>query len=214
MVEVVILDLDGTLIDTEPAIFSSFRYTFEKLLPKVDLTEEMIKSFIGPTLWDSFSRFSEDEELIEDLVNCYRKHNIPAQTKYVELFPNVVDTLEKLKNQGYKIAICTSKLRDSAEFGMNLCKIDKYFDYTICLDDIKSPKPNPEGINKIIEKFGTNKAIMVGDNISDVKAGNNANIPSVAVTYSHPKEKLETANPNYIISDISEIFDVLNKENR
>jgi len=47
MVEVVILDLDGTLIDTEPAIFSSFRYTFEKLLPKVDLTEEMIKSFIG-----------------------------------------------------------------------------------------------------------------------------------------------------------------------
>jgi HAD superfamily hydrolase (TIGR01549 family) len=214
MIDVIIFDLDGTLIDTEPVIITSFTYVFEKMLPHVELSYELIKTFIGPSLYDSFSRYTSDEEEIQALINCYKEHNIPIQKDNVQAFKGVESVLADLKAKGYKLAICTSKAMESALVGLDVCDINKYFDYYIYLDDVTTPKPDPEGINIILNHFNTKKAIMVGDNIGDILAGNNAKIPSVGITYSHDKSFLSQANPSYLIDDITEIYDVLEKENR
>ena len=60
MVNTLLFDLDGTLVDTNHLIIDTFKKVFRDKLPNVDITEEEIKKFIGPTLKDSFSKYTND----------------------------------------------------------------------------------------------------------------------------------------------------------
>ena len=74
-IDTVIFDLDGTLLDTELLIHSSFIYTFNKYFPNKELTDEELDSFFGPTLHETFSRYTKDEKLINEMIEYYRAYN-------------------------------------------------------------------------------------------------------------------------------------------
>ncbi len=205
----ILFDLDGTLLNTDLLIEKSFRYVFEQYLPEYELSQEEVLSFMGPSLMDTFARYFDDD-MINELVRCYRSYNIAHHDDFVTLYPSVVETLEYLKMKGYKMAVVTTKMSDVARLGLDMFDLTHYFDCVIGLNEVEYVKPHPEGIFKALEKLGCKKGVMIGDNRSDLLAGKNAKIDTIGVKWSPKgmKELLEV-NPDLMIDKMSDIIEFI-----
>ena len=147
---IILFDLDGTLLNTRTLIDRSFVHTFEHFRPDMQLTDDDLDSFFGPTLYQTFSRFSEDKDEIEEMVKYYREYNIANHDQLVRAFPGTYDTLETLHKRGFKIGVVSSKKNDLIIRGLEICKLYKFIDVVVGFDDVENPKPAPDGILKAI----------------------------------------------------------------
>lgn len=202
----IIFDLDGTILYTDELIRRTFIKVFEKYQPGYTLSEEELLSFLGPSLQETFSKYFPDE-MFEELLSYYHSYNHSHHEDFVYVYPTVVDTLEDLKNKGYLMAIVTTKLKIAANVGLDIFNLQKYFDVVIGLDDVKRTKPDPEGILTAMNLLGVDKAVYVGDNLTDIQAGKNAGVKTIGVKWS-PKgyEHLLALNPDLMIDEMQEII--------
>lgn len=207
---IIIFDVDGTLLDTYDLIRQTYIYVFDKFLPEHQYTESEIKSFFGPALEDTFRSVVDDEEKVKFLVNEYHKFNLEYHSKYLKIYPHIKEGLEILKAKGIKLGVVSNKVRSAIVYGFEIMGIINYFDVIVGLDEVVCPKPNPEGINKIRAFFPNEEAIMVGDTVFDILTAKNANIKSVAVTYSmSKKEDFDEINPDYVINDFLDLIKIV-----
>lgn len=207
---VVIFDLDGTVLNTDTLIFKSFEHVFKKYFPEHKLTNEELLSFLGPSLKASFSRFTNDK--VEECIEYYREFNHSHHEDYVTIYSHVKEVLEELKAKGYPLAIVTTKVKDAALIGLDLFDLTKYFDVILGMNEVKNIKPDPEGINKALEATNCVKGVMIGDNKSDILAGKNADIYTIAVKWS-PKgyQEMLEIKPDLLIDDMSEIVEFIER---
>lgn len=211
-IDTVLFDLDGTLINSKRLIDQSFIHVFETFFPKHELTDEELDSFFGPTLNQTFAKYTNDEKQIEEMIKCYRKFNLEYHDQMVLPFDGVSETLKFLKKHNYKLGIVSSKKHDVLLKGTDLCKITDYFDFIIGGDEVTNPKPDPEGINKAIEKLDSKNVLYVGDSVGDIEAGKNANIETCAICYKeydNRYEDLVEAEPTYIINKMYSLVKIL-----
>ncbi len=202
----VLFDLDGTLLYTDELILESFKYVFEKYKPGYNLTREELLSFLGPSLKSSFERYF-DKDLVEELIDYYREFNHAKHQEFVYVYPTVIDTLDWLQNNGYPLAIVTTKSKVAAMVGLDTFNLKKYFTSIICLDEVTNTKPDPEGILLAMEKLQVKRGVMIGDNNVDILAGKNANIETIGVSWSPKGTKhLEQLQPNLMIDEMKEII--------
>jgi pyrophosphatase PpaX len=209
-----LFDLDGTLIDTNPLIVESFTHTFKVHFPEMKLSIEEIKTFIGPTLEQTFSRYVDTDVEVKAMMKTYRDHNLSNHEGNVHAYENVHETLTYLKDKGYNMAIVTSKMEDSAELGMKVTGVDQYFDILIGAHAVKEHKPHPEGIKKAIKLFdNVDGVIMIGDNVSDILAGQNADVATAGVKWAFKgSEALESLNPDYMLENIKDLIAIIEEE--
>lgn len=204
---IIIFDLDGTLIDTNTLIQRSFEYVFKKYKPDYTLSEAELLSFLGPPLKATLGKYFE-ASLIEELVDCYNEHNLTSHKDYVTVYPYVYETLKTLKDEGYPLAIFTTKSYRAAMVGIKLFDLEKYFDVIVAGDQIARVKPDPLGIEIIMDKTKAKNAVMVGDSTSDIMSGKNAGVYTVGVDWSPKGSKsLEELHPDLMISRIDEIIE-------
>src|SRR5690625_4375572 len=141
-IKTVLFDLDGTLIDTNELINESFRHTFNKY--KFEFTDSEIRNFNGPPLRDTFNQLNQD--LAEEMIQTYRKHNLANHEAYVKVFPNVEKTIQSLLKKDIEIGIVSAKMRQGVELGLEVTGLAKYFETIITIDDVNNPKPHPEPV--------------------------------------------------------------------
>lgn len=211
-IDTVIFDLDGTLLDTKRLIEQSFIHTFEKFYPEHELTDQELDAFFGPTLKESFSKYAKDANEVEEMIKYYREYNVMMHDEMVEAFPGVKDVLKYLKKHNYKLAVVSSKKSDLVNHGLEFCKIREYFDLVVGSDEVKNPKPDPEGINYVLKTLGSKNGLYVGDSTMDIIAGKNANIKTCAVIYPNyetRKEDLINLEPDYIITKMYSLVKTL-----
>ena len=87
--DTILFDLDGTLIDTNEIIINSFESTFKKHFPEIQLTRVKILSFIGPTLQETFSEYTKDPFLIQDMVTTYREFYVVYEVGNFKIYPEL-----------------------------------------------------------------------------------------------------------------------------
>lgn len=203
---VVIFDLDGTLLNTDLVIRKSFDHVFHQYKEGYILSEEEHLSFLGPTLVSSFQRYFP-EDMIDELVECYRDYNMSHHKDYVTIYPTVKDTLKTLKNKGYPLAVVTTKKKDAALLGLDLFELTDCFDVIIGVDNVEKVKPDPEGILTVMKQTNCMKGVMIGDNVSDILAGKNAHIYTIGVNWS-PKgsNEIKKLKPDMMIDKMQEII--------
>lgn len=209
MIETILFDLDGTILDTNELIIQSFLHTFEGITAE-PLTREILIPNMGRPLIDQMRHFSGRQD-VDDLIAKYRAYNVQRHDEFVVEFPFVKETLTKLHEAGVKLGVVTSKVRLTTEMGLKLCGIFDLFGTIVTVEDVVQPKPHQEGIERALKELGGNKAsaIMVGDSHYDIEAAHNAGVISVAVSWSlKGTEYLKKYNPNYIIDDIREILPI------
>jgi pyrophosphatase PpaX len=208
-INTVLFDLDGTLIDTNELIISSFLHTLEHYYPKQYKREDVLP-FLGPTLKETFE--SMENANVDEMIKTYRKYNITHHDSFVTEFPTVIETVKVLKEKGYKVGIVTTKISDVVMKGLKLTKLDSYFDVIVALDHVEKPKPDPEPIFKALEQLHSKpeETIMVGDNHHDILAGKNAGTTTAGVAWSiKGREHLEQYKPDYILEEMADLLKIL-----
>lgn len=207
--DTILFDLDGTLLNTKDLIYRTFIHTFEHFRPEKVLTDEELDSFFGPSLRQTFSRYSEDEEEITAMIQYYREYNVSIHDEFVTAFPWAKSIVRSLARKGYKLGVVSSKKTDLVEHGLELFGMLDNMRVVIGEEDVQNPKPDPEGILKAMETLHSKKALYVGDGVGDIEAGKNAGIDTIGVLYSDRKEAILAAEPTYTIQSLNDILKIL-----
>lgn len=208
-IDTVLFDLDGTLIDTNELIVSSYLHTLEHYFPGRFQREDVLP-FMGPSLHEVFGNL--DSTKVDEMIKTYRTFNISKHDSLVTEFEGVTETIKALHENGFKLAIVTTKIADVATMGLKLTGLDQYFKVMIALDDVKNAKPDPEPIYKALDILGSSPetAMMVGDNHHDVLAGKNAGTKTAGVAWSlKGKEHLATFEPDYMLDKMTDLLPIL-----
>ncbi len=206
MIDTILFDLDGTLIDSNQLIIDSFKEVFEKQYPNLEVSETEYVSFIGPTLWESFGKYEKDPVKIDALVALYKRYNKNKHDDAIKPFPHAIDLLRTLKQRGYKVGVASSKMHEVVNQGLSISGLIDFVDVVVGMDDVTAHKPNPEALLKALELLGGNKAIYIGDHPNDIIAGKNANMTTIGVSYTWHLDKLIASNPDYLINDLMEVL--------
>jgi pyrophosphatase PpaX len=204
-----LFDLDGTLIDTNELIIKSFMHTLGYYFPDRYKREDILP-FMGPSLVETFS--SIDPERTEEMVQRYFTYNIEHHDRYVTEFEGVYESVKKLKDEGFKLGIVTTKRAVTAALGLKLTKLEPFFETVVTLDDVTKTKPDPEPIYKALDFFGARpeEAMMIGDNHHDILAGKNAGTQTAGVAWSlKGKDFLQSFEPDYMLDTMGDLLQIL-----
>lgn len=217
-INTVLFDFDGTIMDTNEVILNSWNYTFNKILGHDADKEEMLKHFGEPLELSMKRFFGADGDTVKEYVDIYRSYQKDNFVDDIQLFDGVPEMLEMLKDNGYTLALVTSRLKPTTMQGVEKFGLDKYFDIIITANDCKKHKPDPEPINITLEKLGKtlDEAVMVGDTYMDLGCAKNAGVKSVLVGWSMalPPEKASGDNaPDHVLHSADGMIELLEQIN-
>ncbi|MEM3875028.1 MAG: HAD family hydrolase [Candidatus Bathyarchaeia archaeon] len=204
----IIIDLDGTLTDSKEA----YREALARALETFGIEE------FDPRLVLEIPRRLEQNLPIESLlpkINVEKFLNIYLEAYYkiaedkARLMPNVQKTLEKLSGKA-KMALLTMRYVPCENIGKWLEKVGlaKYFQCVVTALNTPFPKPSPKALVECAKRLGVkvDECAIVGDSVTDVKAGKNAGAKTIAVLSGiFTKEELEGEKPDLIINNIGEL---------
>lgn len=208
-----LFDLDGTLINTNELIIKTFQHTLGAYFPDRTFEHEDILPFIGPSLIDTFTGL--DPERAQEMVDHYRAFNKLHHDELILEYDGVYEAIRALYEEDYKLAIVSTKMYDMILKGLKTTGLDKYFQVVIGLDQVASPKPDPEGINMALKLLNStaDEAIMVGDNYHDIEAAHNANVQSAGVSWAiRGADYLRDYNPTYILESMGDLLDIVRED--
>lgn len=204
MIRAVLIDLDGTLVDSTPALFQ----VYQKFLAYYGKkgTQEEFTSLIGPSIDEIVAILKEKyglKESTNDLATMYVSTLMKQGFEGTELFPDAKRVIEELKKQGVKLGIVTSGTHALVKICLDPLKMMDVFDTIVTSEDVKKAKPNPEMYQLAIEKLGVAAAETVA--IEDSEAGKNAAVEAglevVMITHGKApifKEVVNCSNWNEI----------------
>jgi phosphoglycolate phosphatase len=209
-IQLIIFDLDGTLVDAYPAIVRSFNYTMQKLAYRKqdNLT---IRRAVGWGDENLLMPFLNLKDLKKALI-MYRRHHQNSLIKESRLFPKVEYLLAYLKKKGYKLAVASNRPTKFSWILIRHLKLKKYFDYVLCADRLRYIKPHPEILNKIMQKFSlkAEQVLYVGDMAIDAQAGRRAKVKTIIVTTgSSSRAEIKKERPYQVMRRITELLKLL-----
>ena len=210
--QLLVFDWDGTLVDSEACILSAMQLAVADAgLPKC--SNAKIRDVIGLSLDAAIaSLFPGVEEKIRiSIEDKYREYYFSTSTSAVPVFDGVVETLEKLNQENYFLAVATGKSRRGLDRSLTETGLDKYFHTTLCADETIS-KPHPQMLIDIMDFFGleASATLMIGDSEYDLQMASNAGTEAIAVSYGvHGAKRLQQCAPLGVISNITEISSFL-----
>ncbi|WP_066258789.1 pyrophosphatase PpaX [Neobacillus drentensis] len=205
----ILFDLDGTLIDTNELIITTYLHTLEKYYPSKYQREDVLP-FLGPTLHEAFGSINPD--LVEEMVLEYRAFNIANHDELVTEFAGVFETVQSLKDKGYKLGIVTTKRHDVTLKGLRLMDLERFFEVVVTYDHVSKTKPDPEPIFKALEQLESSpeETMMVGDNYHDILAGKNAGTVTAGCAWSiKGREYIAKYEPDYILENMADLLTIL-----
>ncbi|MFD1032101.1 pyrophosphatase PpaX [Metaplanococcus flavidus] len=207
-----LFDFDGTLLNTNELIIHTFSTVLDHHFPNSYGREDIMK-FIGPSLKQTFETIAPSRT--EELIKEYRELNLALHDEMVSVYDGVEETLHLLKERGMKMAIVSTKKRDTILHGLRLMGVSELFDTVISLDEVENPKPDPEPILKALKELssGAAESLMIGDNSHDIEGGKNAGVRTAGVAWSAKGEEfMASLKPDYMLQHISDLLELVNEE--
>lgn len=213
MIEAVLWDLDGTVLDSKPGVFRSIEFALQSLnLPIPDETTR--NAFLGPPIDQGF-RFvcNVPEERVAQAIDLYRQYYNAGGKFEAAIYPGVEETVRALKQIGVRHYITTSKPRVFAEQILAHFGLSSLFDgvYGSELDGTRSSKSAVLEYCIACEKLDKNAIVLVGDRSFDVKGAAKFGIPCIGVLYGYGDvSEFETAfrvieTPDQLITAVASI---------
>ncbi len=213
MINTIVFDLDGTLLNTLEDLKDSVNYALERQgFPLRNLNE--IRSFVGNGIRLLMERAvpeNIDNETFEicfkDFCDYYKIHMEDKTAPY----DGINEMLTNIKKAGFKTAIVTNKADFAAQ---DLCKrmFGENIDFVVGSSDDRPNKPAPDGVFYALEKLDSKieNTVFVGDADTDILTAKNANLPSIGVLWGfRDREVIEEAGAEYIVESVNDLEKLL-----
>lgn len=213
MLKTIIFDFDGTLADTLPIVYKSFQQIFEKYLQEEKSPEE-IKAMFGPAENDIIRKHFPTEHF-EAAVEHYHSYYWDEHDTWVKRSHEIEALLEWIHKKGLNLAIMTGKGRKSLDLSLQALEMANWFDMTVTGDEVENPKPDPEGIIKILKELDTSpkEALFIGDSDTDIRAGKSAGVESIGVQWLPTYQSAAFATePEHIFTSVEDFKEFLVKK--
>lgn len=213
MIEAVIFDMDGLMIDSERVTFEGYQHVLKK--DNLTMSEETYKTLLGKTVKAVYELFASDygeqydvdrviKEVHQYIADRFENDGVPLKKGLLEL-------LKYLKENNYKTIVATSSHRSRVDLILKQAKITEYFDDSICGDEVTHGKPDPEVFLKACQKLNVSpdKALVLEDSESGINAAYNAKIKVIGIPdMKYPDEKYVQMTYS-IMNDLLEVRDFL-----
>ncbi|MEM2319300.1 MAG: HAD-IA family hydrolase [Candidatus Bathyarchaeia archaeon] len=204
----IIMDLDGTLVDSREAYCEALKKAFAAM---------GLENFSVEIALEIPRRLEQNLPIndlipkcnVNNFLDIYLKTYYSLTESKAKPFPGVSKTLEEL-SKGAKLALVTMRYvsKEKVRKELENLGLAKYFHSILTALDTPSPKPSPEALIKCAQQLGVKmeECVSVGDSVVDVRAGKRSGARTVAVlTGIFVREELEKENPDLIIQTISEL---------
>src|ERR671911_2990737 len=208
MVKVVVLDVDGTLMDTNYLHVEAWARAFEEgghRLPRVQIHKQIGK---GSNLL--IGEFVEDEETMEKIEELHSELYGELQ-KHGHPLPGAKELISSLPERGYEVWFVTSAKDEELEHHMQFLEAEGRISGVVNSSDVENPKPAPDIFEEALRRAGSSpdETISVGDSIWDVQAANEAGVRTVGVLSggAYDEEALRVAGAVAVYENCAALLD-------
>ncbi|HEY5715158.1 MAG TPA: phosphoglycolate phosphatase [Psychromonas sp.] len=218
--EVILFDLDGTLIDSAPDLSLAVNHMLSTL-QRPTFDQDTIRSWVGNGAQVLVKRgLSGQSEIDPDIDPAFfekslqiflefYKNNLCIDTR---LYPSVRACLKILKAKGYRLVIVTNKPFEFIEPILEGLQLTGLFEMLLGGDSLEKRKPDPLPLLHVCEKLSVavEQCLMVGDSKNDILAAKAANMESIGLTYGYNYgEDIGLHNPEVVFDDFADIVATL-----
>ena len=211
--DLLIFDLDGTLIDSKLDLAHAVNATRSHMGMSA-LDHERVYSYVGngaPVLirramGDQASEL-DVEEALEFFLEYYREHYLD----YTTLYPGVREALDRLRDGGKRMAVLTNKPVRISRAILDGLGVGGHFFQVYGGNSFDLKKPDPIGVHTLMREAGipAERTLMIGDSNVDIQTARNAGIASCGVTYGFQPETLADPAPDRLVDHMEKLADWL-----
>ena len=214
MSRVLVLDLDGTLAETAPDLIGALNFVLanEGIAPvPVAAARSLLGAGGRALIQRGFTQAGRDltpaklETLFVDFLAHYNAHIADNS----HLFPGVEAALDRCEAEGWRFAVCTNKLEHSSHLLLGKLGVTERFRFICGQDTFGIGKPDPKPLIETVRASGgaLERAIMVGDSVTDIKTARNAGMPVIAVDFGYTDVPVTELGPDRVISHFDDLFE-------
>ena len=210
MGKAILFDLDGTLTDSGEGIINCAILALEHFGCPIP-SREALRVFVGPPLHESFIKHGVPEDKAEEAVAIYRSRYIPIGKYENTPYPGIRELLERLKAEGHKLYVATSKPEGMSVDILEHFDLAKYFT-KVCGASMDTSRTNKDAvIAYLLNECGAQEnAVMVGDTAFDVLGAKVHGIPTIGVSWGYGTvEDMEKAGASAIVHSMDELYEAL-----
>ena len=219
----ILLDLDGTLVDTAPDLMRAHNHVMKKFGYPTKSTDDIRNlvgkgagAMIGRSIWGqakkeyhSVSDLKIKDEMSKEFVNFYGKNIINEST----LINGVKEFLKWCRKQNISMAVCTNKQEYLSNDLLKKIGIYEFFEYVAGSDTFDYCKPDPRHLTNVVEILDGDikKTIMIGDSETDANAAKAADIPVILLENGYTEKNTTEIYHNHLIKDYIGIEKIITK---
>lgn len=216
--ELIVFDLDGTLVDSAPDITRCIDAMLVSLeLPPRGLeqvqqylgngVERLVKRALTGDMWQE-----PEPPLYKQALARFLSLYGQSNGQHTSVYPGVREALKRLRAEEIHLCGLTNKMRCFTEPLLKAKGLDDFFEFWICGDELGTQKPSPEPLFNVMRRLDVPATAtwMVGDSVTDVATARAAGVKAVAVSYGYNHGRdIREAKPDSIVDSLLQICTIL-----
>ncbi len=206
--DVILFDVDGTLIDSAHGILNTLEEVFTKM--GVDVTHVNLRRYLGPPLRKSFGEHFSDPAKIEEATELYRESYREKGSHEGTAYPGAAEMLRRLKEAGFVLCTATSKPTVVVTPILEEQGLAPYFDFIGGASMDESRDTKTEVVRYVLTQpcVQGKRVLMVGDRRDDMQGAVNCGLDATAVLYGYGgREEVAPFAPVFMAADCKELTD-------
>lgn len=207
-ISLLIFDLDGTLVDTLDDITASLNDTLQRF-GRERLPRDRVRQLVGDGIAVLLARAFAAPTAPEQALALYKAHHSRHLTAHSRLYPGVADALGHFAS--IPLVVISNKSSEFVRPVLERLGIGRYFAAALGADAGLPLKPAPDMVLSVLSRFpvGKERAAIVGDGTTDMRAGKAAGIMTCAAAYGFRQEaELLQTHPDYVIRSLAELKNI------
>ncbi len=206
--DVILFDVDGTLIDSAPGILNTLEEVFRKM--GVDTTNVNLRRYLGPPLRKSFGEHFSDPAKIEEATELYRVSYQEEGSHEGNAYPGAEQMLRRLKEAGFVLCTATSKPTEVVAHILEEQGLARYFDFIGGASMDESRDTKTAVVRHVLEQpcVRGKRVLMVGDRNDDMRGAADCHLDAAGALYGYgSREELEPFHPVFLAESCEELTD-------